>query len=255
MANGDDLHPVEGVDDGSILDGGPVVGGLAVGGLVAGEPIADAVGEGGSVYRCPVIADDGGLVVGDPDADASGSGDRMLPDAVFSVCASGKGSIEGLVHAVGQRNAPASRRSPTSLPVAGKGKASPFRSYATVNVSDMKSDVKLSFIPPVISNGKKHVVLCDSDCSANDFQFSLVGHFIAGCIQFAVVRSLAFRLWKTVGLTYVRTLDNGFFVFVFASVKARDDVLERGPWFFLGKPIFLRWWERMLSLSKENLAR
>ncbi|GAB2303150.1 hypothetical protein Dimus_037146 [Dionaea muscipula] len=42
----------------------------------------------------------------------------------------------------------------------GKGNAVPSRSYAAVTVSDMKSDVKLSFVPPVHSNGKKHAVLC-----------------------------------------------------------------------------------------------
>ncbi|GAB2275927.1 hypothetical protein Dimus_010673 [Dionaea muscipula] len=78
--------------------------------------------------------------------------------------------------------------------VSGMGKAGSSRSYAAVTVSDMKSDVKLSFVPPVNTNRKKHVVLCDSDCSANDFQFSLVGHFIDGSMQFAVVRSLPFRL-------------------------------------------------------------
>ncbi|GAB2303467.1 hypothetical protein Dimus_037457 [Dionaea muscipula] len=135
----------------------------------------------------------------------------------------------------------------TAKPVLGNGKVGPSRSYAAVTVSDMKSNVKLSFVPPVISKGKKQVVLCESDCRVDDFKFSLVGYFLDGCMQFAVVRSLAFKLWKTAGLVDVRTLDNGFFVFIFASDKARDDVLERGPWFFLRTPIFLRRWERMMS--------
>ncbi|GAB2301740.1 hypothetical protein Dimus_035765, partial [Dionaea muscipula] len=71
----------------------------------------------------------------------------------------------------------------------------------------------------------------------------------------AVRPFMAFKLWKSASLVDVRTLDNGFFVFVFVSVKARDDVLEHGPWFFLRTPIFFRRWERMLSLSKEKLAR
>ncbi|GAB2303581.1 hypothetical protein Dimus_037568 [Dionaea muscipula] len=69
-----------------------------------------------------------------------------------------------------------------AIPGGGKGGSS--RSYAAVTVSDMKSDVKLSFVPPVNSNGKKYVVLSDSICSAKDFQFSFVD---------------------------VRTLENGFF--------------------------------------------
>ncbi|GAB2270688.1 hypothetical protein Dimus_005559 [Dionaea muscipula] len=133
---------------------------------------------------------------------------------------------------------PAGRSTSTRLaeaaakPDVGRGKAGPSRSYAAVTVCDMKSDVKLSFVPPVNSNGRKHVFLCGSDCSVNDYHFSLVGHFIDGSMQFTVVRSLAFRLRKSAGLFDVRTLDNGFFVFIFASIKARDDVLEPGPWFF-----------------------
>ncbi|GAB2268457.1 hypothetical protein Dimus_003415 [Dionaea muscipula] len=47
----------------------------------------------------------------------------------------------------------------TTKSIVGKGKVGPSRSYAAVTVSDMKSDVKLAFVPPVNSNGKKHVVL------------------------------------------------------------------------------------------------
>ncbi|GAB2296340.1 hypothetical protein Dimus_030463 [Dionaea muscipula] len=42
----------------------------------------------------------------------------------------------------------------TAKPVLGNGKAGTSRSYAAVTVSDMKSDVKLSFVPPINSNGK-----------------------------------------------------------------------------------------------------
>ncbi|GAB2275915.1 hypothetical protein Dimus_010661 [Dionaea muscipula] len=68
--------------------------------------------------------------------------------------------LSGPTHAGGGSHRPAVA---IARPVRGKGIAGLSRFYAVVTVSDMKSDVKLSFVQPVNSNGKKHVILCDSD--------------------------------------------------------------------------------------------
>ncbi|GAB2290420.1 hypothetical protein Dimus_024698 [Dionaea muscipula] len=80
---------------------------------------------------------------------------------------------------VGQGVTPASGIAPSTVAMdtrdKGKGQAGISRSYASVKTSDMRSDVKLSYVPPCKTNGKVHVVLDDSDCVENDLQFSLVG--------------------------------------------------------------------------------
>ncbi|GAB2303330.1 hypothetical protein Dimus_037324 [Dionaea muscipula] len=90
-----------------------------------------------------------------------------------------KGRAAPGLRLAGQGVTPASGIAPSTVAMdrrdKGKGEAGISRSYASVTISDMRSDVKLSYVPPCKTNGKVHVVLDDSDCVENDLQFSLVG--------------------------------------------------------------------------------
>ncbi|GAB2275971.1 hypothetical protein Dimus_039162 [Dionaea muscipula] len=127
------------------------------------------------------------------------------------------------------------------------------RSFAHAVHADRRADVELSFIPPV--DGGNNISMEESDEDAERWGSCLVGYFLQGSLPFGYVRSTVSRLWTKLGLTGVQSLDDGFFVFRFADSFNRDGVLEGGPCFVGGKPILLRKWECLLSLSKETLSR
>ncbi|GAB2296330.1 hypothetical protein Dimus_030453, partial [Dionaea muscipula] len=109
------------------------------------------------------------------------------------------------------------------------GDAQPSRTYAHVVHSDRRADVELSFIPP--DDDGNSVTMEASDGDAERWGSCLVGYFLQGSLPFGYVRSTVSRLWTKLGLTEVKSMDDGFFVFRFADSVSRDGLLEGGPWF------------------------
>ncbi|GAB2302669.1 hypothetical protein Dimus_039385 [Dionaea muscipula] len=95
----------------------------------------------------------------------------------------------------------------------------------------------------------------DSDGQEDEWRACLIGYFLQGSMPFGFVRSSVSRQWTSLGLTEVKSLDNGFFVFRFTDPTRRDAVFEKGPRFVGGKPLLLRRWERCMSLTKETLTQ
>ncbi|GAB2294967.1 hypothetical protein Dimus_029157 [Dionaea muscipula] len=138
--------------------------------------------------------------------------------------------------------------------VHGCGDAIPgIRSFATVVSPDRRADVEMSFYPPV--DGGNVVVMEDTDGQEDEWRACLIGYFLQRSMPFGFVRSSVSKLWTSLGLAEVKSLDNGFFVFRFTDPIRRDAVFERGPWFVGGKPLLLRRCERCMSLTKETLTR
>ncbi|KAK4382150.1 hypothetical protein Sango_2899900 [Sesamum angolense] len=52
------------------------------------------------------------------------------------------------------------------------------------------------------------------------------------------------------GVHDVKATSNGFFFFQFETVAAMEDVIEGGPWLYLGQPIVLQKWEPGMVLRK-----
>ncbi|GAB2301739.1 hypothetical protein Dimus_035764, partial [Dionaea muscipula] len=127
------------------------------------------------------------------------------------------------------------------------------RSFAHVVRPDRRADVELSYSPP--ADGGNSITMAESDGDAEGWGSCLVGYFLHKTLPFGYVRSTVSRLWMKSRLTEVKSFDDGFFVFRFADSLSRDAVIEEGPWFVGGKPLLLRKWECLLSLTKETLSR
>ncbi|KAK4384231.1 hypothetical protein Sango_3080300 [Sesamum angolense] len=52
------------------------------------------------------------------------------------------------------------------------------------------------------------------------------------------------------GVCDVKATSNGFFFFQFETIAAMEDVIEGGPWLYLGQPIVLQKWEPGMVLRK-----
>ncbi|KAL0300097.1 UNVERIFIED_CONTAM: hypothetical protein Sangu_3139200 [Sesamum angustifolium] len=67
---------------------------------------------------------------------------------------------------------------------------------------------------------------------------------------FPQLESFARANWK--GLQHVSATSSGFFFFRFHTRFAMEDVIEGGPWLFLGQPIVLQCWEQGMSLRRQQ---
>lgn len=89
---------------------------------------------------------------------------------------------------------------------------------------------------PELQQEKKAVVKLDAahldEITWGNF---LVGHFLDGRMDFPLVHSTAFKVWKEFGLISVKTNKSGLFYFQFKDQESLFSVLEGGPWFFSGR--------------------
>lgn len=88
-----------------------------------------------------------------------------------------------------------------------------------------------------------------NDVSAR-FAHTLYGYFIGKRLTFPIVENYVKNTWAKFGLERVM-LNNGFFLFQFATKEGMDNVLETGPWLIRSIPIFLNIWTPNTTLAKE----
>jgi hypothetical protein len=61
------------------------------------------------------------------------------------------------------------------------------------------------------------------------WQSTIVGHFVGPKLPFLVVKTIANRIWGSLGLLEVLSSKNGFFIFSFDSVEHASAILDRAP--------------------------
>jgi hypothetical protein len=83
---------------------------------------------------------------------------------------------------------------------------------------------------------------------------SLVGQFLDKHLPFFIVKRTVDSMWAQYGKMEVFLLENGLYLFRFADVKTRDDVMEAKLWHILNKPMILRKWTPGMQLLKISLS-
>ena len=114
---------------------------------------------------------------------------------------------------------------------------------------------QLAFSGPSIVDGKK-IIQPPAAAVLEGVEFwegSLVGQFFDKGLPLHVVRSIVDRLWGKHELPEISTTE-GMYIFRFRDPKARDWVLENGPWNFAGRPIILRFWKPGMEMLNAQLT-
>ncbi|KAK4384074.1 hypothetical protein Sango_3094600 [Sesamum angolense] len=75
-----------------------------------------------------------------------------------------------------------------------------------------------------------------------------VGYFLGKKPYFHHLNEFVRSIWPAV--REVKATSNGFFFFQFENVEAMEEVIEGGPWLYLGQPIVLQKWEPGMVLRK-----
>jgi hypothetical protein len=83
---------------------------------------------------------------------------------------------------------------------------------------------------------------------------SLVGQFLDKPLPFYIVKRTVDSMWAQYGKVEVFLMENGLYLFRFADVKTRDDVMEEKIWHIINKPLILRKWTPGMQLLKISLS-
>ncbi|KAK4383941.1 hypothetical protein Sango_3106200 [Sesamum angolense] len=108
----------------------------------------------------------------------------------------------------------------------------------------------LNFIPPSVQNGEVIVRPSIDTIRAGSHRWktTAVGYFLGKKPYFHHLNEFVRSIWP--GVRDVKATSNGFFFFQFETVAAMEDVIEGGPWLYLGQPIVLQKWEPGMVLRK-----
>ncbi|KAK4384011.1 hypothetical protein Sango_3100700 [Sesamum angolense] len=83
---------------------------------------------------------------------------------------------------------------------------------------------------------------------SNRWNTTAVGYFLGKRPYFHHLNDFVRSIWPAV--QDVKATSNGFFFFQFKIMAAMEEVLEGGPWLYLGQPIVLQKWEPGMVLRK-----
>lgn len=111
--------------------------------------------------------------------------------------------------------------------------------------SEKKSSMigeKLSFIPPIIKEGKRICIIDPADvvnepCSWNG---SIIYAVLGSKPPFKVFKGFMRRIWDSFSVEKVLRLENNHFIVKIKDEKARDAIIAHGIWFFERKPLIVR---------------
>ncbi|KAK4384323.1 hypothetical protein Sango_3072300 [Sesamum angolense] len=83
---------------------------------------------------------------------------------------------------------------------------------------------------------------------SNRWNTTAIGYFLGKRPYFHHLNEFVRSIWPAV--RDVKATSNGFFFFQFKTMAAMEEVLEGGPWLYLGQPIVLQKWEPGMVLRK-----
>lgn len=107
------------------------------------------------------------------------------------------------------------------------------RSWANVASASVKSEVKLQYFPPKLSQDKIVVEMPHSSPPAK-WEACLVGYFIDKRLLYTLVSNSVFNMWRHKGLLEVKMNDDGFAFFMFENRDCCRNILDGGPWYVGG---------------------
>ncbi|KAL0309057.1 UNVERIFIED_CONTAM: hypothetical protein Sradi_5848000 [Sesamum radiatum] len=108
----------------------------------------------------------------------------------------------------------------------------------------------LTYILPSVQNGEVLVrpTIGMIRAGSKRWNTTAVGYFLGKKPYFHHLNEFVRSIWP--GVRDVKATSNGFFFFQFETVAAMQDVIEGGPWLYLGQPIVLQKWEPGMVLRK-----
>lgn len=111
---------------------------------------------------------------------------------------------------------------------------------------------KLSFVQPIIKEGKKLCVINPEDVLTEEstWNSSVICAVFGSEPPLQVFDGFIRRIWADFGVEKIVKLDNSQFIVKFQETTARDKVVEHGIWFFDRKPLVVHPWSGDMDALK-----
>ncbi|GAV75835.1 DUF4283 domain-containing protein [Cephalotus follicularis] len=128
----------------------------------------------------------------------------------------------------------------------GVGQLEGSKQWSQLFQQNRRENLKLSYIKSVVVDGESVAVVPEEvlDAGAKDLGFALFGICVGKKVPFKALLLVLSRKWVKAGTFSIHTVENGIYVFKYASKEVRDWILDNGPWDVWGAHLALRLWER-----------
>lgn len=118
--------------------------------------------------------------------------------------------------------------------------------------SPLLGENKLSYHKPLVKDGKRLVHLPANVCekASKIWEDSLVAQFVGQAPRFSQIHNAANLLWGRRSPVTVMAIGNEAYIFRFCDAATSDWVLNSGPWYIGNRPVFLKKYEKGLTVEK-----
>ncbi|CAK8577790.1 unnamed protein product [Lathyrus sativus] len=113
----------------------------------------------------------------------------------------------------------------------------------------------VDFVAPNIVNGEIEILIEDTDVVEKlEFWDNASILFALGQnLSMNAVRIFMEKTWNFVAMPELYYNDEGYFVLRFKNNEDKEKIMEQGPYFIYGKPIFLRYWTTDFEIKEDLL--
>ncbi|XP_044491520.1 uncharacterized protein LOC123215472 [Mangifera indica] len=133
------------------------------------------------------------------------------------------------------------------------------RSWNNLLKEKQVSNLKLEYFPPseILAGGKYSISPPPevADEGAKRWEKCAIGFFMGRRMPFLLVKRYAIRHWSNYGLTDFISTGMGVYLLKFKDEEGMMKVLEEETWMIGGQPLFVRKWEKNLSMVAENIKK
>ncbi|XP_058783726.1 uncharacterized protein LOC131658451 [Vicia villosa] len=116
--------------------------------------------------------------------------------------------------------------------------------------------MNVGFVAPELINGKETITIDEADVTEEIkyWENAIILFALGETLSMHAVKNFMEKTWNFVALPELYFNDSGYFIVRFKSYEDLSQVMEQGPYFIYGKPLFLKYWSIDFEL-KDDLLR
>src|SRR3954469_25509110 len=113
----------------------------------------------------------------------------------------------------------------------------------------------VEFVAPQIINGAEKIVIeeCDVTDELNYWDNAIILFALGETLSMHAVKNFMEKTWNFASLPELYFNDAGYFIVHFKTSKDQSQVMEQGPYFIYGKPLFLKYWSIDFEVTSDLL--
>ncbi|XP_058776169.1 uncharacterized protein LOC131650479 [Vicia villosa] len=112
----------------------------------------------------------------------------------------------------------------------------------------------VEFVTPQLINGEEKIIIEESDVAdeLTYWENAVILFALGETLSMHAVKNFMEKSWNFVTLPELYLNEAGYFIVRFKSYEDHNKVMEQGPYFIYGKPIFLKYWSIDFELKADE---